>query len=77
MDKWIETARKQIEQGEALIQMGEKLIATSVAVVLRDWQTPSLVIDQLCTGAERWQAAIRRMQSTSNFAEILRSRTAS
>jgi hypothetical protein len=75
MDKWIETARKHIEQGDALIQMGEELIASSVAAVLRDWQNPSLLIDHLCTGAERWQAAIRRMQSTGNFADILRSRT--
>ena len=74
MDKWIETARKHIEQGEALIQMGEELIASSVAAVLRDWQNPSLLIDQLCTGAERWQSAIRRMQATSNFADVLRSR---
>jgi hypothetical protein len=77
MDKWIETARKHIEQGEALIQMGEELIASSVAAVLRDWQNPSLMIDKLCTGAERWQAAIRRIQATSNFADIVRSRTAS
>jgi hypothetical protein len=76
MDKWIETARKHLEQSEALIQKGEELIAQGVAAVLRDWQNPSEVIDKLCTGAERWQTAIRRMHATSNFAEILRSRTA-
>jgi hypothetical protein len=76
MDKWIETARKHIEQSEALIQKGEELIANSVVAVLRDWQNPSVVIDKLCTGAERWQAAIRRMNAPSNFADILRSRTA-
>ena len=76
MDRWIETARKHIEQGEALIQMGEELITSSVAALLRDWQNPSVVLDKLCTGAERWQAAIRQMQATSNFADILRSRTA-
>jgi hypothetical protein len=76
MDKWIQTARKHIEQGEALIQMGEDLIASSVAAVLRDWQNPSVMIDKLCTGAERWQAAIRRMQASGDFADILRSRTA-
>jgi 2-succinyl-5-enolpyruvyl-6-hydroxy-3-cyclohexene-1-carboxylate synthase len=76
MDKWLETARKHIEQGEALIQMGEELITSSVAALLRDWQTPSIVIDKLCTGAERWQAAIRQMQAPINVADILRSRTA-
>jgi len=76
MDKWIATARKHIEQSEALIQKGEELIAHSVAAVLRDWQNPYVVLDKLCTGAERWQAAIRRMNAPSNFAEILRSRTA-
>jgi 2-succinyl-5-enolpyruvyl-6-hydroxy-3-cyclohexene-1-carboxylate synthase len=76
MDKWLETARKHIEQGEALIQMGEELITSSVAALLRDWQTPSIVIDKLFTGAERWQAAIRQMQAPINVADILRSRTA-
>jgi hypothetical protein len=76
MDKWLETARKHLEQGDALIQMGEEFIASSVAAVLRDWQTPSLMLDKLCTGAERWQAAIRSMQPMGNLADILRSRTA-
>ncbi len=76
MDKWIETARKHIEQGEALIQMSEEFIASSVAAVLRDWQNPAVMLDKLCTGAERWQTAIRQMQPSSNFADILRSRTA-
>jgi hypothetical protein len=75
MDNWLEHARKHIEQGEALIQMGEDLIASSVAALFRDWQNPSIVIDKLCTGAERWQAAIRQMQAPINFADILRSRT--
>jgi 2-succinyl-5-enolpyruvyl-6-hydroxy-3-cyclohexene-1-carboxylate synthase len=75
MNNWLENARKQIEQGEALIQMGEALITSSVAALLRDWQTPSLVLDKLCTGAERWQAAIRQMQAPINVADILRSRT--
>src|ERR1700678_1219709 len=44
MDKWIETARKHIEQGEALIQMSEEFIASSVAALLRDWQNPSVML---------------------------------
>jgi hypothetical protein len=75
MNNWLENARKQIEQGEALIQMGEELITSSVAALFRDWQNPSIVIDKLCTGAERWQAAIRQMQAPINVADILRSRT--
>jgi hypothetical protein len=75
MDKWLETARKHIEQGEALIQMGEEFITSSVAALFRDWQNPSVVIDKLCTGAERWQKAIRQMQASGNLADILRSRT--
>ncbi len=76
MNTWLENARRQIEQGEALIQMGEELITSSVAALLRDWQNPAIVIDKLCTGAERWQAAIRQMQAPLNVADILRSRTA-
>jgi 2-succinyl-5-enolpyruvyl-6-hydroxy-3-cyclohexene-1-carboxylate synthase len=75
MDKWLEHARKHLEQGEALIQMGEEFITSSVAALLRDWQNPAIVIDKLCTGAERWQAAIRQMQAPINVADILRSRT--
>jgi hypothetical protein len=76
MNKWLETARKHIEQGEVLIQMGEELITSSVAALFRDWQNPSVVIDKLCTGAERWQKVIRQMQAPTNLADILRSRTA-
>jgi hypothetical protein len=75
MNNWLENTRKHIEQGEALIQMGEELITSSVAALLRDWQSPSIVFDKLCTGAERWQAAIRQMQAPINVADILRSRT--
>ncbi len=75
MNNWLEKTRRHIEQSEALIQMGEELITSSVAALLRDWQNPSIVIDKLCTGAERWQAAIRQMQAPINFADILRSRT--
>lgn len=74
MNNWLENARRQIEQSEALIQMGEQLITSSVAALFRDWQSPSMVIDKLCTGAERWQAAIRQMQAPINLADILRSR---
>jgi hypothetical protein len=75
MNNWLEHARRHIEQGEALIQMGEELITSSVAALFRDWQNPSIVIDKLCTGAERWQAAIRQIQAPITLADILRSRT--
>ncbi len=57
------------------MQMGEELITSSVAALFRDWQNPSIVIDKLCTGAERWQAAIRQIQAPITLADILRSRT--
>lgn len=75
MNNWLEHARRHIEQGEALIQMGEELITSSVAALFRDWQNPSIVIDKLCTGAERWQAAIRQIRAPITLADILRSRT--
>ncbi len=75
MNNWLEHARRHIEQGEALIQMGEELITSSVAALFRDWQNPSIVIDKLCTGAERGQAAIRQIQAPITLADILRSRT--
>jgi hypothetical protein len=75
MNNWLRDARRHIEQGEALMQMGEELITSSVAALFRDWQNPSIVIDKLCTGAERWQAAIRQIQAPITLADILRSRT--
>jgi hypothetical protein len=56
-------------------QLGEELIAEAVEALIVGWQASTVVIGKLCTGAERWQAAIRQMQAPVNFAEILRART--
>jgi hypothetical protein len=79
MRSWLDNTRHQIQKGEALI-------ANSVAALFRGWQHPAIVIDKLCTGAERWQAAVRRaanrgaadrqiQQLPLDLAEILRTRS--
>jgi hypothetical protein len=56
-------------------QLGEELIADGIDVLVRHWQASATVIGRLCTGAERWQAALRQIQAPMNLAEILRART--
>jgi len=58
------------------LRIGEALIAGGVDGLIQGWQQASTnVIGMLCTGAERWQAAIRQIQAPVNFADILRART--
>jgi hypothetical protein len=58
------------------LHLGEALIASGVDGLLQGWHNPGDVIGKLCTGAERWQAAIRQIQApVVNLAEILRART--
>ena len=57
------------------LQLGEELIADGIDVLFRHWQASATVIGRLCTGAERWQAALRQIQAPMNLAEILRART--
>ncbi|MGA9027474.1 MAG: hypothetical protein WB440_15585 [Steroidobacteraceae bacterium] len=57
------------------LQLGEALVAGGVDGLLRGWRAPGNLVGKLCTGAERWQAAIRDMPVTANLAEILRART--
>jgi len=59
------------------LHRGEDLIADGIEVLVRHWQASTTVIGQLCTGPERWQAALRQIQSQTqvNLAEIFRSRT--
>ena len=57
------------------LQLGEELIADGIEVVIRRWQASTQAIGKICTGPERWQAAIRQMQAPINLAEILRART--
>jgi hypothetical protein len=56
-------------------QLGEELIADGIDVLVRHWQVSTTAIGRLCTGAERWQAALRQIQAPMNLAEILRART--
>jgi hypothetical protein len=56
-------------------QLGEELIADGIDVLVRHWQASATAIGRLCTGAERWQAALRQIQAPMNLAEILRART--
>jgi hypothetical protein len=57
------------------LELGEELIADGIDVLVRRWQASATVIGKLCTGAERWQAALRQIQAPMNLAEILRART--
>jgi hypothetical protein len=58
-------------------KLGEKIIADGIDALVRRWQASTTVIGQLCTGTERWQAALRQIQTQTqvNLAEIFRSRT--
>jgi hypothetical protein len=57
------------------LQLGEDLIADGIDVLVRKWQTSTTAIGKLCTGTERWQAALREIQTQVNLAEIFRGRT--
>jgi len=57
------------------LQLGEDLIADGIDAMVRHWQASTTAIGQLCTGTERWQAALRQMHTQVNLAEIFRSRT--
>lgn len=56
------------------IELGEALIASGVDGLFRGWQASAEVVGKVRTGASRWQAVIRQMHSSVNFAEILRAR---
>ena len=60
--------------GENQKVIGEALIASGVDQLFRGWQASAEVIGKVRTGANRWQAVIRQMQSSVNFADILRAR---
>jgi hypothetical protein len=61
------------------LQIGEELIADGIGALVKHWQASTTVIGKLCTGADRWQAALRQIQTQLttpvNLPEILRSRT--
>jgi hypothetical protein len=69
MSHWLDSTLNHLHLGEALVTGG-------VERLFEGWHSSAEVIGKLCTGAERWQAAIRaQMQAPVNVAEILRSRT--
>jgi hypothetical protein len=70
MQTWRDHTRQQLQRGETPI-------SASVTALFRGWEPlilPALVIDKLCTGAERWQAAVRQIQPPKDLADILRAR---
>ena len=60
------------------LQLGEALIATGVDGLVHGLRVQADALGALCTGAERWQTAIRQIQApiqaTVNLADILRAR---
>ncbi len=64
---WLDNPLKPLQLGEALIQ-------GSVEGLHRGWQASSAVIGKLCTGTERWHAALKQIQAPMNLADILRAR---
>jgi hypothetical protein len=77
MKYWIDNTFEQLRYGEALL-------ASGVDGLYQGWKASTEALGKLCTGgADRWQSAIRQVQSQMNFsdmlppnlADILRSRT--
>ena len=57
------------------LQISEDLIVEGIDAVVRHWQESATALGKLCAGPERWQAALRQIQTPLNLAEILRART--
>jgi hypothetical protein len=54
------------------LSYGETLLASSVEGLAQGWKSSAEAIGKLWTGgADRWQKAIRQMQSPMNLADIL------
>lgn len=59
------------------MKYAENLIADGIDILVRRWQQNStIVIGKVCAEADRWQAALRQMQTPIDFdlAAILRGR---
>jgi hypothetical protein len=60
------------------LKAGEDILADGIDAMVKHWQASATVIGKF-TGPERWQAALRQIQSQIqtqvNLPEILRSRT--
>lgn len=72
MQHWLDHTRQQLAKGETFV-------SNSVSALFRGWQPlilPAVVLDKLCTGAERWQRVAREVQPSGGLADILRERTA-
>jgi hypothetical protein len=68
MNNWLDNALRHL-------QLGESLLADGVDGLCQGWQASTDVIGTLCTtSSERWQTAIRQMQTPVNLADILRAR---
>jgi hypothetical protein len=57
------------------LQLGETLINEGVEGLYRGWKASAEALGKLRTGADRWHAVLREIQSTVNLADILRART--
>jgi hypothetical protein len=61
------------------LHIGEELIADGIDVLVKHWQASTTAIGKMCTGPERWQAALRQiqaqMQTPVNLPDIFRART--
>jgi hypothetical protein len=61
------------------LQIGEELIADGIDALVKHWQASTTVVGKLCTGADRWQAALRQIQAQIvtpvNLPDIFRART--
>jgi hypothetical protein len=65
MDHWIDHTWQRLRYGEALIASGVEGLA-------QGWRASTEMIGKLWTdGSDRWQKAIRQMQSQVNLTEIL------
>jgi hypothetical protein len=68
MDHWIDSTRRRLQIGEALLVGG-------VDGLFRGWKASTQVLGKLRTGADRWHAAIREIHTQVSLADILRRRT--
>jgi hypothetical protein len=57
------------------LQLGETLISEGVEGLYRGWKASAEALGKLRTGADRWHAVLREIQSTVSLADILRDRT--
>jgi len=68
MSHWLENSLQHL-------QLGEALIAGAVGGLMHGLHAPAEFLGQICTGAERWHAALREIQAPVSLADILRTRT--